>query len=160
MQIIVMSDSHGNYSALEKVILNHTEADWIIHLGDGERELDNFCSAHPVIAPKIVRVAGNCDYFSIQPDQFILPALDHKIFAAHGHKYGVNFSLENLKKTAQAQSCDIILYGHTHVRCNKFEDGLYIMNPGSASIPRDGNKPSFGLIDISEKGILMNIAEI
>ncbi len=160
MQIIVMSDSHGKYSALEKVILSHTDADWIIHLGDGERELDNFCSKHPVIAPKIVRIAGNCDYYSIQPDQFVLPALEHRIFAAHGHKYGVNFSLEQMKKAAEKHGCDIVLYGHTHVRCNKFEDGFYIMNPGSASIPRDGNKPSFGLIDISDKGILMNIADI
>jgi predicted phosphodiesterase len=46
------------------------------------------------------------------------------------------------------------------VRYNKFEDDLYIMNPGSAGNPHDGKKPSFGTINIVPSGILMNIADI
>ena len=42
MRIIVMSDSHGNYSAVESIIDRNTYADWIFHLGDGERELDRY----------------------------------------------------------------------------------------------------------------------
>ena len=40
------------------------------------------------------------------------------------------------------------------------ENGIYIMNPGSASSPRDGKKPSYGIIDITKSGILMNIADV
>lgn len=160
MRIIVMSDSHGNYQALEDVILRNTDADWIFHLGDGESELDRFIVSHPVIAPKIIHVAGNCDYHSLSSNDFVLPVPGHKIFATHGHRYGVNFSLDNIKNAAKEKGCDIILYGHTHVRFNKIEDGFYILNPGSASIPRDNRAPSFGHIDISAQGIVTNIADI
>lgn len=160
MRIIVMSDSHGNYNALEKIILRNTDADWIIHLGDGEPELDRFIVEHPIIAPKIIHVAGNCDYRSFSSDDFVLPVPDHKIFATHGHRYGVNFSLEDIKNQAKEHGCDIILFGHTHVRFNKFEDGFYILNPGSSSAPRDNRPPSFGHIDISSQGVVTNVADV
>ncbi len=160
MRIIVISDTHGSYSALENVLLRNTDADWFIHLGDGERELDRFISSHPMLERKIIHVAGNCDYNSMSHNQFILPVTDGKIFATHGHHYGVKSSIEPLKKTALMNGCNIVLYGHTHERFMKYENGLYIMNPGSASCPRDGRNPSFGHIDISPAGIVMNIAEI
>lgn len=160
MRIIVLSDTHGNYSALEKILLRNADADWFIHLGDGERELDRFKISNPVFERKIIQVAGNCDYNCMSHDQFILPVTDGKIFATHGHLYGVKSSLEPLKKTALQNGCNIVLYGHTHERFIKYEDGLYIMNPGSASCPRDGNVPSFGHIDISPAGIVMNIADV
>ena len=160
MRIIVISDTHGNYSNLEKVLKRNTDADWIIHLGDGELELDRFVIARPVIAPKIIHVAGNCDYDSLSPDFFVLPAIEHRIFAAHGHKYSVSASLDKIKAAARENDCDIILFGHTHERFMTYEDGLYIMNPGSAASPRDGKRPSFGNIDVSEYGVLMNIADV
>lgn len=160
MRIIVLSDSHGSYSALEKVILRNTDADWIFHLGDGESELDRFLSSHPELAPKIIHVAGNCDYNSRSRSCFILPLPGHKIFACHGHKYGVNFSLDNIKSTAIENGCDIILFGHTHVRFNKYEDGFYILNPGSAALPRDNTKPSFGVLTVLPQGVVTNIADI
>ncbi|MBQ9898206.1 MAG: metallophosphoesterase [Ruminococcus sp.] len=160
MRIIVLSDSHGNYPALESVIMRNTDADWIFHLGDGERELDRFVLSHEILAPKIIHVAGNCDFRSLSPEVFTLPALDHKILAAHGHQLGVKGSLERIKSLARQNGCDIVLYGHTHCRFCSFEDGLYIMNPGSCSCPRDGSKPSFGHIDISPAGVVTNIADV
>ncbi len=160
MRIIVISDTHGNYQNLEKVIKKNTFADWIIHLGDGELELDRFVIARPIVAPKIIHVAGNCDYDSFSPDFFVLPVMEHKIFATHGHKYGVGGPLDRIKKAAADNGCDIVLFGHTHMRLNVFEDGMWIMNPGSAALPRDGKKPSFGSIDISEYGVLTNITDI
>lgn len=160
MRIIVLSDTHGNYNALKSVIDRNTDADWIFHLGDGEREVDRYVLDNPVIAPKIIFVAGNCDYGSTSPGVFVLPVGEHKIFATHGYRHGVNGSLETLKRMAEVNGCDIVLYGHTHVRFQGFQDGMYIMNPGSASCPRDGNKPSFGHIDISPAGIVTNIVDI
>lgn len=160
MRIVVMSDTHGNYRALESIIMRNTDADWIFHLGDGERELDRFIRGHEVLAPKIIHVAGNCDFRSLSHEVFTLPVMEHKILATHGHMFGVNGSLDKLKKTALSNGCDIILYGHTHARFQSFEDGLYILNPGSASQPRDGSKPSFGHIDISPAGVVCNIADV
>ncbi len=160
MRIVVLSDTHGDYSALESVIMRNTDADWFIHLGDGERELDRFVLSHSSLSQKIIHVAGNCDYNSLSNDFFILPALDHKILATHGHRYGVKSSLERLKILARQNECDIILFGHTHSRFEHYSDGLYILNPGSASCPRDGNKPSFGTLDISIYGVIMNITDV
>ncbi len=160
MRIIVISDTHGSYSAIENVFLRNTDADWLFHLGDGEYELDRFIISHPMLAPKIIHVAGNCDYGSLSHDIFMLPAMDCKILATHGHQHGVKNSLEPLKKLAIENGCNIVLYGHTHSRFMSFENGLYIMNPGSASCPRDGKPASFGHIDISPAGVIMNIADV
>jgi putative phosphoesterase len=160
MRVIAISDTHGNYSALEKVLKRNTDADWIIHLGDGEQELDRYVTSHPEIAQKIIHVAGNCDFNSISPEIFCLPVMEHKILATHGHLYGVKSSIERLKLIAKENECDIILFGHTHVRFISREDGFYILNPGSASCPHDGNYPSFGHIDISPAGVVLNIADV
>lgn len=160
LRIVVISDTHGNFYALESVIMRNTDADWIIHLGDGEHELDNFLLSHQKLAPKIIHVAGNCDFCSLSSNVVTLPVMEHKILATHGHLYGVSGSLDRIKSLAVENGCDIILFGHTHARFQTFEDGLYILNPGSASIPRDGNKPSFGHIDISPAGIVTNIADL
>ena len=160
MRIIVMSDTHGNYSALESIIMRNTDADRFIHLGDGERELDRFIVSHEIISQKIIHVAGNCDYLSFSQDVFTLPVMEHKIFAAHGHQFGVKSSLERLKAIARSNGCDIVLYGHTHERFQSYEDGMWIMNPGSAACPRDGNRPSFGHIDISPAGVVTNITDV
>ena len=160
MRIIVISDTHGNFSNLENILLRNADADWFIHLGDGERELDRFIIENPVYERKVIHVAGNCDYNSLSHNDFILPAAYCKIFATHGHNYHVKMSLEPLKTTAKEKGCNIILYGHTHSRFMHQENGLYIMNPGSASCPRDGYPPSFGTIDISLYGVVMNIADV
>lgn len=158
MKIIVFSDSHGNSYNLTKVIEKHKDSDFFIHLGDGEREMENIEKMYPNL--KFYYVAGNCDYNSIYPLELIINAdFNIKIFATHGHRYYVKYSLEAIKSTALENSCNIALYGHSHERFYSFEDGLYIMNPGSISCPRDSNKPSYGLIDISKAGIMMNIVD-
>jgi putative phosphoesterase len=160
MRIIVISDTHGNKNAIDSVFLRNSDADLFIHLGDGERDIDAFLLENPSYTSRVLHVAGSCDFNSLSNDFEIIPANGHKILASHGHIYAVKNSLEIIKKTAKRLNCDIVLYGHTHVRYNKFEDDLYIMNPGSAGNPHDGKNPSFGTINIVPSGILMNIADI
>jgi len=161
MRIIVISDSHGNYRALESVFLRNADAEWFIHLGDGERDLDTFLLSHPEYTGKVIHVCGNCDVGSLSEPFFVLPLPEgHKLFATHGHRYSVRENLGILKQNAVNLGCDIVLYGHTHIRYNKHEDGLYILNPGSCSSPHDGMKPSFGTIDISPAGVVVNIADV
>lgn len=160
MRIIVISDTHGSYSALENILLRNADADKFIHLGDGEKELEQFKISNPAFERRIVHVAGNCDYNSMSSDESVITAAYCKIFATHGHLYRVKYSLDLIKSAARENGCNIILYGHTHERFMKTEDGFYIMNPGSASCPRDGNAPSFGHIDISLSGVVMNIADV
>lgn len=158
MKIIVVSDSHNNFRALEKVIGN-IYADIYIHLGDGERELNTICMMYH--DKQIYHVSGNCDFASLSPNELLLcPDDKNVIYAVHGHMHNVKYSLETLKSVARGKGANIILYGHTHERHNEYDNGLYILNPGSVSCPRDGNKPSFGVIELLPNGIITNIADL
>ncbi len=158
MKIIVMSDSHGNLRSLSHVI-DDFHADMYIHLGDGERELNTYCLTHP--DKNIYHVSGNCDYMSLSPDELLTSPDDKNvIFAVHGHLHNVKYSLEVLKDMARRNGANIVLYGHTHARHNEYDDGMYIINPGSVSIPRDGNKPSFAVIELLPNGIITNIVDL
>lgn len=158
MKIIVMSDSHGNYRAIENIVENYY-ADLYIHLGDGESELNKIVVKYP--DKKFIHVAGNCDFASLSDREILFSPDDvNCIFAVHGHYHGVKSSVEILKEMARDKGANIALYGHTHCRFLEYDDGLYIMNPGSVSCPRDGNPPSFGIIELTNKGILTNIVDL
>lgn len=158
MKIIVMSDSHGLVRYAEKIFELHNNADMYIHLGDGERDIDLIRQIYP---DKDIRmVAGNCDYNSVLPKALVIQAGKERIYCTHGNDCGVKYGTEQLALTARLNGCTIALYGHTHCRDISYEDGLYIMNPGSCSCPRDFSKASYGIIDITDKGVLMNIADL
>lgn len=160
MKIIVMSDTHRSYAPVEKIIRLHGDADLFIHLGDGESEIERVLSGHPGLADRFRYVRGNCDHGSFAEKTAFIDADGHRILATHGHDYQVRFTLELLKQAADENNCDIVLFGHTHSRYNSYENGKYIMNPGSASCPRDGNWPSYGIIEIMGSNVLTNIADI
>lgn len=160
MRIIVMSDSHRNRAAVEKIVSRNLDADMFIHLGDGETDVNYIITKYPEISQRFHHISGNCDYNSLSPEFIILTIMEHRIFATHGHIYGVKYSLDDFIQTARSNNCDIALYGHTHVSQNSYRDGMYIMNPGSASLPKDGRKPSFGCINITDAGIVTNIADV
>ncbi len=157
MRIIVVSDTHGLYSRLYDVVMRNLKADAFIHLGDGEEECQTLLHNFPEITLKFHCVRGNCDYGSQLP---VFKTLDiapgHRIFATHGHRFGVKYDLGTLVTTAKENGCDIALYGHTHVQNSSYENGVYILNPGSASCPRDGKPASYGYIDITPAGVVTN----
>lgn len=154
-----MSDSHGKAGAVSDVIdKNLGKAQMFIHLGDGEYESDLIIAEYPHLDFR--RVAGNCDYCSRLPLSMIIDAGGARIFAAHGHSYGVKGSLEHITTAAKQNGCNIILFGHTHERFLRYENGIYYMNPGSCAMPRDGKAPSYGFIDITDKGIFTAISDV
>lgn len=42
---------------------------------------------------------------------------------------------------------DILIHGHTHVLKAEKMDGYILLNPGSVSIPKGGNPPTYGILD-------------
>ncbi len=157
MKIMVISDTHQLYSYFEDFVLTQKDADMFIHLGDGEREYNLLLANHPELASRFYYVKGNCDYgeYPLYTCIDVMPG--HRIFATHGHRFQVKSSLNMLTQYARENGCDIALYGHTHVSQTTYENGVYILNPGSASCPRDGNAPSYGLIDVSTAGVMTNV---
>ncbi|MDO5559992.1 MAG: metallophosphoesterase [Oscillospiraceae bacterium] len=159
MRIVVMSDSHGIYCVLDKIVSAHPEADLYIHLGDGQKECDLLRQLYP--DKNFCFIRGNCDTSSELPlSQVIKVNNDHTIFAAHGHTYNVKYGLSAIRKEAKCAGADIILFGHSHFRYCGYEDETWIMNPGSCMIPRDGNKPSYGIVDVTDSGVMTNIVSI
>lgn len=161
MKIVVMSDSHGAASVLRSVIEKHEDADMFIHLGDGEREMHTILRIHPQLSDKLYYLKGNCDggmlIFRTELRLALALPHGHKIFAAHGDAFQVKFSTKRIEHEAKECGADIVLYGHTHVGDCRYENGTYILNPGSLGCPRDGKPPSYAILDVSESGVMPNM---
>lgn len=156
MRIVVFSDSHNNYFALKNIVVKEQNADWFIHLGDGEREFETLTSNFPYRPMR--NVSGNCDWGSMTKAYDLMTLDGKKIFFTHGHTLGVKLGMDTLKRKAGESGADIVLFGHTHEAMTAYEDGVYYMNPGSVSQPRNGPK-SYGVVEITPAGIVTFIVE-
>lgn len=150
MRIIAFSDTHGNTSIADKIITDNISCDHFIFLGDGMEEVEILRSKYP--EKSIFCVAGNCDKCSA-PTSMVIELFNTRFFITHGHLYDVNGSIEQLTKLAVKEKATFALFGHTHKRYYSEQSGLYILNPGSASLPKDGLPPSCAFIDITPYGI-------
>lgn len=153
MRILVLSDSHGMPSRILDAVEAHPEAEALIFLGDGERDLDTVESYYHSLS-NVIKVAGNCDFSSSLPLLRVVTLGGKKIYCTHGHAEHVKYGTDELILRARQEGADIVLYGHTHTGVTAYDDGLYIMNPGSI---RDGH---YGMIDIVSGGIMLNEAKL
>lgn len=154
MRILVVSDTHRDEYSLRKAILSQPRAEVVIHLGDGEEEAQSMKDSFP--EKMFLMVRGNCDWNSALPAVGEITLEGKKIFYTHGHAYGVKMGLGEAKMAARGAGADILLYGHTHFALTDYDDGLYIMNPGSLF----GSTGTYGTIDITPAGIVLNIVKI
>ena len=157
MRIAVISDSHGRGSIVDRIIRRESGAEAIIFLGDVTSDIEDF--TYEYTDKQFFIVSGNCDRFSQYPYSTVAEIGGVKIFITHGHTLGVKGGTGALTRAARQSDCKIALYGHTHIPNIKYEDGLYIVNPGSCSRSRDGGN-SYAVIDIRENGILPTIVRI
>ncbi|BBF44348.1 phosphoesterase [Lachnospiraceae bacterium KM106-2] len=152
MKILVVSDSHGRNTNLNRIIDKVSPIDLLIHLGDIEEYEDEI---ELIAGCKTEMVAGNNDYFSKLPKEKVIEIGDYRIFITHGHRYGVYYGTEQLKEAAREHGATIALYGHTHIPYLSQSGDVTVMNPGSVTLPRqDGRVPSYGILEIDRKGIM------
>ncbi len=149
MRIIVASDSHGHSEILDKIHEAHPEAKLFLHCGD-------LCD-EPMYYPDWIIVQGNNDYWRDLPPRRILRVGSHRLLMEHSHHCSYFNREEHLVDIAKENECDIVCFGHTH--CSYFEkiDGVYLLNPGSTTFPRDGNPPSYAILDIEENCVKAEI---
>lgn len=149
MRIAVVSDTHGGKNSIELIKNYIKNSDVLIHLGDNIADLNSIKEGFD---GKVFGVSGNCDYSSIFPTEQIIDIGKKKIFITHGHNYGVKYGIDRIFYKAKELGVDAVLFGHTHIKMVYEEDGLWIINPGSAYIPKDGSA-SIAFIEI-EKDII------
>ena len=156
MKLMIASDLHGSEYYVNLLVerLAEEKPERLVLLGDllyhGPRndlprdyDTKKTAALLNTLGPKPLCIRGNCDgevdqmvlSFPILADFAALFADGHTLYLTHGH---------HLTEAATALSSgDVVLYGHTHVPDFTLRDGVYYVNPGSASIPKDGSPNSY-----------------
>lgn len=167
MKCMIVSDIHGSYEDLKKVIdiFEEEKMDKLILLGDllyhGPRNpLPKGYNPKKVASllngykDKIIAVRGNCDAevdqmvldFPMRADYLELYIDGHRFFITHGHLY-------NEDDLPLIQKGDVLMYGHFHKPIAKQANDIYIFNPSSIALPKEGVK-SFGIYENHELKIV------
>ena len=97
---------------------------------------------------RIYAIRGNCEAevdqmvleFPVLADYCILNIEGRIFYATHGHVY-------NQKNLPPLMEGDILIHGHTHVLKAEQMDGYILLNPGSVSIPKEGNPPTYAILE-------------
>ena len=172
MKFLIASDIHGSAYWAERLMsaIEVEQPDRIILLGDllyhGPRnDLPRDYAPKRVIpllndlakSGRVIAVRGNCE---AEVDQMVLefPCMSdsalvmdsdgRELFCTHGHVFGAGMhnSVDNAPALPAGSA---LVYGHTHIKVNEESQkhpGLWLFNPGSVSIPKDGTH-SYGIYE-------------
>ncbi|MBO5986828.1 MAG: metallophosphoesterase [Lachnospiraceae bacterium] len=152
MKVLIVSDTHRRNENYFRVLELHPDAGAVIHCGDIEGS--EYALEEAAHCP-VYMVTGNNDFFSELPRERELNISGRKVLVTHGHNYYISMSTDYLLKEAIARGMDIVCYGHTHKPSVTKECGIYLVNPGSLSYPRqEGRKPSYCIMETDRFGDL------
>ena len=172
MKFLIASDIHGSayWAERQMSVIEAEQPDRIILLGDllyhGPRnDLPRDYAPKRVIlllndlakSGRVIAVRGNCE---AEVDQMVLefPCMSdsalvmdsdgRELFCTHGHVFGAGMhnSVDNAPVLPAGSA---LVYGHTHIKVNEESQkhpGLWLFNPGSVSIPKDGTH-SYGIYE-------------
>ncbi len=165
MKLMVLSDTHIPDRALRlpneiESFLDRRDFLKVVHAGDltDERVL-----AYLKTFGDVVVVRGNMDY---------LPLPRHQIFeleklrfgVVHGHGIYPRGDRRQLLSIAKELGVDVLISGHTHSPDVHFDEGILLINPGSATGAWGGGGgsgvPSFMMLEVSGGNVKVNLFEI
>lgn len=168
MKYMFASDIHGSAYYCRRMCEAYRQsgAERLILLGDllyhGPRnDLPKDYAPKEVIAmlnehkQEILAARGNCEAevdqmvleFPVMADYAVLVLNGLTFFATHGHVFDQDH-MPPLK------AGDILIHGHTHLLKAERQGQHYILNPGSVSIPKGGNPPTYAVLEDSVFRIL------
>ncbi len=162
MTCLCFSDSHGARRHIKAALDRHGDAEVVFFLGDGLSDIEAFAEAD-IGRRTWISVRGNCDFCGSLLGCEVgrvetVTLLGKRIVLTHGDLYGVNYGFGGLQRLAENTSADIVLYGHTHVKSEKYfpseGGGVYFFNPGTAGGLREA--PSYGVLTLTEGGVLFS----
>lgn len=146
MRILVLSDSHSSIWFMRRCVqCLHPQA--VVHLGDYYDDGQTLQEEYPGIS--FYAVPGNCDKYRCPPGAPLCLCYavgGVRMLMTHGHTFYVKSGTGALTAEARRLGAKAALYGHTHqAQCVQQEDGLWVVNPGSAGhsaavVETDGEK--------------------
>ncbi len=157
MKLVFASDIHGSIYYCKQLMeaYEREQAEKLILLGDllyhGPRnDLPREYAPKEVIAllnakkSELMCVRGNCEAevdqmvleFPVMADYMLLFLKGKTAFVTHGHNH-------NLESLPPLKAGDLLIHGHTHVLKAVFDGNIHYLNPGSVSIPKEGNPCSY-----------------
>ena len=151
--ILILSDSHNNRNAVHKILQQHeAHCHAAVFCGDGARDFlsqvslpcavvrgnndSSLCHIHTGTAERIESLNA-IEWFTV---------CGKRIMLTHGHLF---YDTMRLVYAAQEQTADIILYGHTHIAHAQWQQNTLLLNPGSCSLPRNGQSPAFCILSLA-----------
>lgn len=161
MKIFFISDIHGSLFFLKKALVRYKEegAGYIVMLGDAlyhgprnplpeeynPQEVANLLNEYK---DKIIAVRGNCDSevdqmlmeYPMMADYSIILCNNRRLFLTHGHIY----NQDNMPSLSEN---DVLVHGHTHVPVAEKHNKIYVLNPGSLSLPKENNPNSYAILE-------------
>ena len=161
MKLMIASDLHGSAFYCRQLLaaMEREQPDKLLLLGDilyhGPRnDLPEGYAPKEVIPmltglkDRLFCVRGNCDTevdqmvldFPVMADYCILAIEGKTMYATHGHIY----NKDNLPPMMDG---DILIHGHTHVLKAENMGNYILLNPGSVSIPKEGNPPTYAILE-------------
>lgn len=160
MKILFISDIHGSLYYTRKAIevFKEEAADFMVILGDelyhgarnplpleyNPKEVALLLNEY---ADRIIAIRGNCDSevdemvieYPIMATYSTILYHNRRLFLTHGHIYNE----ENMPKL---RAGDAFIYGHTHIPKAEKKDDIYIINPGSITLPKENHPNSYGIL--------------
>ena len=148
LKYIVFSDIHGDGSSLIKIKKLISEYDGVFFAGDGY-------SLAKALDTEMYAVGGNCD-LSGAPE-LIVETEGIKILLTHGHRYGVKSSLLSLTLRARELGCSAAIFGHTHQPFCTYENGIFLLNPGSCS---GWGRKTYAILTLDNGSVTADVLEL
>lgn len=161
MKLFFLSDIHGSAFYLRQALDAYARehAGPMVLLGDvlyhgarnplpegyAPKEVTALLTPH---AAQIMAVRGNCDSevdamvlpFPVQSGYSHLLVGERRFFLTHGHLY-------DEKKLPPLTPGSAFCFGHTHVPRAEKKGEIYLLNPGSISLPKENTPHSYAVLE-------------
>lgn len=131
LKIVLISDTHLRYEAINIVKEKYPDADYLVHCGDflvPDSDLNGF-----------IAVKGNWNGISDLPEERILEIGNFRVLIFHSHTVfdTIESYYNGVAKYAKSKNCNVVFFGHSHLYYDNTIDGIRLLNPGAIQKSRD-----------------------
>ena len=158
MKIGVVADTHS-LPMPAQMLKDFKDVDLIVHAGD-------FCSFKTVEQLRKIKevtgVFGNMDGSEIRkvfPRSQVLKVAGRAVGIFHGEGAAQTI-LEKVQAEFKGKKVDAVIFGHSHQPFNQVIDRILYFNPGSPTDIVRAPYRSYGILEVTDKGIKGNIIKV